>query len=129
VARLKEICVSDNQLTALPDSPGNLTRLMCLDLRNNCLAALPESLGNLTRLTFLDLKANKLLSLPAAIGDLPNLEKLDARWNKLSSLPEWFQQLEQRGCTVYIERQETGTSSHDRVFSFMGERKRSHFHP
>ena len=50
----------------------------------------------------LDLRANKLVSLPAAIGDLPNLEKLDARWNKLSSLPEWFQRLEQRGCTVYI---------------------------
>src|SRR2546425_12598649 len=69
------------------------------------------------------LRANKLVSLPAAIGDLPNLEKLDARWNKLSSLPEWFQRLEQRGCTVYIEQQETGTSSHDRVFSCMGERK------
>ena len=50
----------------------------------------------------LNLRANKLVSLPAAIGDLPNLEKLDARWNKLSSLPEWFQRLEQRGCTVYI---------------------------
>ncbi len=49
-----------------------------------------------------DLRANKLVSLPAAIGDLPNLEKLDARWNKLSSLPEWFQRLEQQGCTVYI---------------------------
>jgi leucine-rich repeat protein SHOC2 len=72
--KLKEICVSDNQLTALPGLPDNLTRLMCLDLRNNRLTALLESPGNLTRLTFLDLRANKLVSLPAAIGDLPNLK-------------------------------------------------------
>jgi hypothetical protein len=50
---------------------------------------------------YLDLRANKLVSLPARIGELTNLEKLDVRWNKLSSHPEWFQRLEQRGCTVY----------------------------
>jgi hypothetical protein len=80
---------------------GNLIRLTHLDLRNNRVTAVPESPGKLRSLAYLDLRANKLVSLPARIGELTYLEKLDVRWNKLSSHPEWFQRLEQRGCTVY----------------------------
>ena len=129
LTNLQELYAKNNRLISLPTSLGNMARLKEICVSDNQLTALPDSLGNLTRLTFLDLRANTLVSLPAAIGGLPNLEKVGARWNKLSSLPKWFQRLEQRGCTVYIERQETGTSSHDRVFSCMGERKRSHSHP
>lgn len=36
------------------------------------------------------------------IKDLHNLEKLDLRLNKQLVIPGWLQQLEQRGCTVFI---------------------------
>jgi len=53
-------------------------------------------------LRFLDLRANRLISLPNNIEKLTNLEKLDLRWNKVSIIPNWLNQLEQRGCTVYM---------------------------
>jgi Leucine-rich repeat (LRR) protein len=52
-------------------------------------------------LRFLDLRENKLTCLPTNIRFLPNLEKLDVRWNKELVIPDWFQELEQRGCTVF----------------------------
>ena len=39
-----------NQLTALPESLGQLTALQMLNLSGNRLTALPESLGQLTAL-------------------------------------------------------------------------------
>ena len=79
-----------NQLTAVPESLGNLTALTTLDLYGNQLTAVPESLGNLTALTALDLTGNQLTAVPMQLaGLLEGGTHLRLRGNPLSEpLPE-----------------------------------------
>jgi Leucine-rich repeat (LRR) protein len=89
-------------LTELSESLGKLAKLNALDLRNNHLTTLPDSLRNLSSITILDVRANRLVSLPEGIGDFQHLEKMDVRWNKIAAGHGLFQQLEERGCRVYV---------------------------
>ena len=52
------------------------SRDLCLDLSENELTQLPKSIGQLVHLEELDLSENKLTKLPASIGQLVNLEEL-----------------------------------------------------
>jgi Leucine-rich repeat (LRR) protein len=58
--------LSNNKLTSLPDSFGNL-KVNRLYLSNNKLTSLPDSFGNL-KLNYLNLSNNKLTSLPDSLG-------------------------------------------------------------
>ena len=58
---------------------GQLTQLQSLDLSDNRLTALPESLGRLaglTQLQSLDLSSNQLTALPESLGQLTQLQSL-----------------------------------------------------
>jgi internalin A len=79
--------LSENRLTALPSSIGNLTNLIRLDLKVNQLKKSPSSIGNLTKLTHLDLYDNQLKELPTQIGNLTNLTYLGLARNQLKELP------------------------------------------
>ena len=85
---MKELDLSDNQLTSLPESIGDLAQLKELDLGNNQLTSLPERIGDLAQLKELYLDNNQLTSLPERIGDLAQLKELDLSDNQLTSLPE-----------------------------------------
>jgi Leucine-rich repeat (LRR) protein len=87
---LKELYLSDNQLSSLPESFGNLKILINLELYGNQLNSLPESFGNLQNLPELRLSNNQLSSLPESFGNLQNLSSLYLENNQLSSLPESF---------------------------------------
>ena len=80
--------LDDNQLTKLPKSIGNLSKLKVLSLDNNQLTKLPKSIGNLSELQELHLYRNKLTALPESIGNLGNLKELWLDNNKLTMLPK-----------------------------------------
>ena len=85
---MQTLNLSSNQLTALPESLGQLTHLQTLNLSYNQLTALPESLGQLTHLQSLDLSYNQLTALPEPLGQLTHLQTLELSFNQLKTLPE-----------------------------------------
>lgn len=66
---------------------GGLTNLRELYLTDNKLTSLPESLSKATGLVKIQASHNKLSSLPASFSALTNLEMLRVANNKISSAP------------------------------------------
>lgn len=73
LTRLRRLMVSNNQLDRLPDSIGQLINLECLDISDNPLTTLPESIVHLKELEFItiaeDGSRNKLVGLSAEVAD------------------------------------------------------------
>merc|ERR1712187_182867 len=65
-----------NQLTALPESIGQLTALGVLKLYQNPLTGLPESMVQLTGLFMLSLDENQLAAMPASLIKLKALAEM-----------------------------------------------------
>ena len=90
LVNLTHLYLNNNQLTAIPESFGNLVNLTKLSLGSNQLTSLPESFGNLVNLTTLWLGTNQLTSLPESFGNLVNLKILWLDLNRLTAIPESF---------------------------------------
>ena len=73
----------DTLPNTLPDSIGNLTNLIKLNLYDNRLTTLPDTIGNLTNLTTLDLDYNYFTEFPSQIGKLTNLVELNINNNDI----------------------------------------------
>ena len=70
-AGLETLVLADNDLTEISGQIGRLRRLRMLDLGHNQLTAVPDSLGDLDGLSdFLYLHDNRLASLPASLQGL-----------------------------------------------------------
>ena len=95
LSNLRELDLSDNQLTTLPEAIAQLSNLRELDLSDNQLTTLPEAIAQLSNLRELDLRNNQLTTLPEAIAQLSNLRVLYLRNNQLTTLPEAIKQLSQ----------------------------------
>lgn len=67
------LILTDNQLTKLPNSMGDLNRLQKCMLAGNQLQALPESMANCHNLQLLRISANQLKTLPEWLLGLPKL--------------------------------------------------------
>lgn len=95
---LTDLNLSGNRLTILPDSIGDLSNLVNLDVCTNQLVVLPESIGRLTCLKTLLLDNNKIEELPYTIGQCISLTELKASFNQLKALPEATGKLTQLRC-------------------------------
>lgn len=85
---LKELYLSYNQITDLPQWFSNFKNLNRLDLNNNQLSQVPELLGDFEEITFLDLSHNNLSSLPNSYKNLTNLIYFSIGNNKFDLVPE-----------------------------------------
>jgi leucine-rich repeat protein SHOC2 len=79
-----------SRIHKLPESIGNLTDLVELNINDNSLDYLPESIGNLVNLSQLYVNFNKLTKIPESIGKLTSLIRLDLSFNSLVDLPNSF---------------------------------------
>ena len=70
------VCRLDRML-----SSKKLTDLRELDLSDNRLSALPPSIGNLTALEVLNISGNNLTQIPPFVEHLPNLKLLNLSGN------------------------------------------------
>ena len=85
-----DINLSENQLTSLPESFGNLRINGKLILTNNRLKSLPESFSNIQISNDLYLVNNSLTTLPESFGNIQVGMDLVLTKNLLTSLPESF---------------------------------------
>ncbi len=85
---VQSLILVGNKISSLPK--GNLqqfSKLKELDLSDNCISQLPEEISTLSRLSTLRLSGNSLESLPECLSKLKHLRILDASSNPLSSFP------------------------------------------
>ncbi|KAK3265528.1 hypothetical protein CYMTET_25795, partial [Cymbomonas tetramitiformis] len=81
---LQKLLLPQNALRSIPASIC-LPTITILALDQNQITHLPESVGNLTKLKKLTLASNPLAELPASIGELKALETLDLSNCRLGS--------------------------------------------
>ncbi|XP_017334905.1 leucine-rich repeat and calponin homology domain-containing protein 1 isoform X7 [Ictalurus punctatus] len=91
---LRVLNASNNKLNALPESIGQLTSLMELDVSCNEVTALPRHIGRLKALRELNVRRNLLCVLPEDLADLP-LVKFDFSCNKVSTIPICYRKMTQ----------------------------------
>jgi len=78
----------DENMTALPDSIGNLKNLVEFDLENSPIEKLPDSMINLKNLQELYITGSLIKEMPDWIGELQSLTRLSLSGNKnLIKLP------------------------------------------
>ena len=90
---LKQLVLSDNNLTLKHLKLKQNTTLQCLYVRRNKIEILPEAIGNLTALKKLSFNYNEISEVHDSISRLQNLEELSLYQNKLVSIPKSFYQL------------------------------------
>lgn len=91
----EELDLQSMNLTALPESLGQLTQLKSLEIGFNKLRHLPEWIGKLTQLRELSLFENQLTTLPESMVELTRMKELDLADNQLAALPKWTSKLAQ----------------------------------
>ncbi|KAL0381196.1 UNVERIFIED_CONTAM: Plant intracellular Ras-group-related LRR protein 4 [Sesamum angustifolium] len=85
--QFRELNLSSNGLTALPETIGSLVRLQKLNIETNEIEEIPHSIGRCTSLKELHADYNRLKALPEAVGRIESLEILTLRYNNIKQLP------------------------------------------
>lgn len=84
---MQELILTENFLSELPASIGQMTKLSNLNVDRNALEYLPIEIGNCSSLGVLSLRDNKLKKLPPELGNCSVLHVLDVSGNQLQYLP------------------------------------------
>lgn len=88
LVKLRLLALDGNQLTVVPPSIGQLRELRVLSLAGNMLGAIPSEVRTLKKLTELRLDNNRLTALPDEVTELARLSYLTAAGNRLETLPQ-----------------------------------------
>lgn len=83
--RTRWLILTDNKITTLPDSMGDLTRLQKFAFAGNQLEKLPNAMRNCKNIELMRLSANQLTSLPDWLFELPKLTWLAFSGNRLTN--------------------------------------------
>ncbi|HEX3052218.1 MAG TPA: COR domain-containing protein [Aggregatilineaceae bacterium] len=81
---MQALYLTNNRLTSLPESFGQLVQLQTLYLDRNQLISLPQSTSNCIQLYRLALEHNKLLDIPTGFFQLAKLENINLDGNPLN---------------------------------------------
>jgi protein scribble len=84
---MQELVLTDNYISELPSSIGDLTMLTNFNVDRNRLEYLPPQIGNLVNMGVFSLRENQLRSVPSEIGTCKELHVLDVSGNRLQHLP------------------------------------------
>jgi len=84
---MQELILTENFLSELPASIGQMTKLNNLNVDRNALEYLPLEIGQCANLGVLSLRDNKLKKLPPELGNCTVLHVLDVSGNQLLYLP------------------------------------------
>ena len=68
--------LTETILQDVPESIGEMTNLMLLDISENPITELPETIANLKNLKTLKISRTQIQKLPEFLGQLPHLEKI-----------------------------------------------------
>jgi len=92
---IKQLDLSKNRISYLPDQLGDLLNLKVLNLSRNQLdeKSFPQSMQRLQMLEEVNLSSNNLTEIPSFILDLPRIKVLHIAENKITSLPEKIGQM------------------------------------
>ena len=92
---IKQLDLSKNRISYLPDQLGDLLNLKVLNLSRNQLdeKSFPQSMQRLQMLEEVNLSSNNLTEIPSFILDLPRIKVLHIAENRITSLPEKIGQM------------------------------------
>ncbi len=93
---LNKLLAANCRLTDVPTEITNLNDLEILDLSYNQLTSLP-SIGNLKALRVVDVNHNKISTLDGESDEMYELQCIDISSNNFTKLPSMFEQLVERG--------------------------------
>ncbi|WOG91461.1 hypothetical protein DCAR_0310710 [Daucus carota subsp. sativus] len=89
LAAICKLDLSNNNLQSIPESlTARLLNVAVLDVHSNQLKALPNSIGCLSKLKILNVSGNLLQSLPRTIENCRSLEELNANFNMLTKMTD-----------------------------------------
>lgn len=90
---LKQLNLGTNNIHSLPGSVTNLKKLELLNVSYNSISSLTDSFSNLSSLKQIYLNGNKFKTFPKQLLGLQNLEVLDLSNNKMIEIPSGMSNL------------------------------------
>jgi Leucine-rich repeat (LRR) protein len=85
-SKLKELNLSNNHISKLPDGAGNWMNIQKLDISFNEIGSLPVTFSNLQQMKVLNMSKNEMTNLTYEMTKLSSLEILDLSYNHISEL-------------------------------------------
>lgn len=90
---LKQLNLDTNKIDTIPNCLGNMKKLELFNISNNLITFLPESFGKLSNLKQVFLNNNRLKEFPMQLLGLHNLEVVEMSNNKITEIPSGMSEL------------------------------------